>query len=78
MEMVVSNEGCFQSFEGLLPQVGRGSFGPYKFVLEPPPPRALGVKTTTQMHCNESRGYLRPEVEERALVCTCGSWSVSP
>lgn len=30
MNRVVSNAGCFWSFGGLLPQVGKGSFWPYK------------------------------------------------
>ena len=90
MDRLVSNGGHFPlekggfSFGGFLPRARTGSFWPYKVstritqttVL--PSSKGVGVKTTMQLHYNEPKGYPRPEVEERALFCTCGSWSVSP
>ena len=66
---VVSNGGCFQSFGGLLSQVGRGSFWPCKVCRElswQPFSMGKGGCTHNANVCIESRSYLGAEVEEES------------
>ena len=70
---VVSNGGCFWSFQKLLSQVERGSFDPIRFVWEQswqPFLMGSGGYKAIQMHYNESRGYPGAEVEEES---TCSA-----
>ena len=63
---VLFNGVCFQSFGGLFPPIGRGSF-----VLEPSwqPLSIRGCITSMQMHYNVFRSYSGAEGEEES-VCS--------
>lgn len=64
--VAVFNRGCFQSFGGLLPQTGRGSFWPYKVCTRTIMAIFLHGEAIPAMgmYFNESMGYPGTEVEE--------------